>query len=462
MGALRGLAVESTFDDRESLFGLSKKIFSLALPMAGSQLINVASGFLCMTMLAQLGPSVLSASALIFSTEVSIMVTGISILFSLSVLIGHAYGARNYLAIGNYVQQGWILGLLISIPIILMFWHIKPILMYFGQAPEMAEIVQTYFRAFSWSVIPEFLSVTNQQLGYSIRKKLLIVSASLASVAVLLATAYTLIFGKWGFPTVGVAGLGYARAAQNLFFFVFTLAVFYYGKSYKRYGLFQFRAHQHLDLFYQMIKIGWPICIQMGGEMLSFFVTGIMIGWLGLTSLAAFQVVNQYCFLVIISIFALSQASGILIGHACGAEQFHVVKRIGYISIAWVLIATLLVALTFVLVPRGLASFFLNIYNPENAETVNLIVLIFVVAAFSQIFDGLRHLLIGVLRGLFDTRLPMYMGLSAIWLIGMPLSYLLAFTLNIGVIGIALGGMLGMLVGALSMMYRWYQLSKRY
>lgn len=71
------------------------RIASLALPMTGSQLINVASSFLCMVMLAQLGPQVLAACALIFSTELSIVVTGLSILFSLSVLIGHAFGEKN-------------------------------------------------------------------------------------------------------------------------------------------------------------------------------------------------------------------------------------------------------------------------------------------------------------------------------------------------------------------------------
>jgi Na+-driven multidrug efflux pump len=52
----------------------NKKILSLSLPMAGIQLITVASGFLCMTMLAQLGEEVLAASALIFSIQMSIIV----------------------------------------------------------------------------------------------------------------------------------------------------------------------------------------------------------------------------------------------------------------------------------------------------------------------------------------------------------------------------------------------------
>lgn len=430
--------------------------------MTGSQFINVASGFLCMAMLAQLGNQVLAASALIFTTQLSIMVTGMSILFSLSFLIGHAYGAKNYSTIGNYVQQGWTLGLLISIPIMIFFWHVDSILIFFGQSKEIARIVQAYFHAYIWGVIPGLFSTCNQQFGYGIRKKTLIVSTSFMSVIVLLITAYVLIFGKLGMPKMGVAGLGYATAAQYAFFFIFTTLFFYYEKSFNRFELFKYRVHQHLDHFSQMFKVSWPISVQMGGEMLSFFVGSIMVGWLGTAALAAYQVVNQYCFLVVIPIFSLSQASGILVGHACGAKQFHEVKKLGYSSIALALLAALIAALAFILIPKHLASFYMDVNNPANAEILRLTILIFLVAAFSQLFDGVRNVLIGVLRGLFDTRFPMYMGLLVIWVIGMPLSYFLAFTLHIGVIGIALGGMFGMLVGAAIMMYRWYMLSKKY
>lgn len=454
--------METVLNKNATFWEICKKIFSLALPMAGSQFINVASGFLCMAMLAQLGHEVLAASALIVSTQLSIMVSGMSILFSLSVLVGHAYGAKEYSTIGNYVQQSWVLALLISIPIMILFWHMDSLLIFFGQSQEIAGIVHSYFHAFIWAVIPGLLATCNQQLGYGIHKKMLMLSTSVMSVIVLLITAYVLIFGKCGLPKMGVAGLGYATVAQYSFFFIFTTLFFYYEKSFDRFELFRYRIHQHLDHFAKMFKMGWPICVQMGGEMLSFFVSGIMMGWLGISALAAFQTVNQYYFLIIVPIFSLSQASGILIGHARGAKQFHEIKKLSYASIVIVLVASSLVGCVFLLFPKNLASIYMDIHNPVIAATLHLTILLFMIIAFSQVFDGLRNILIGILRGLFDTRFAMYGSLLMIWLIGMPLSYILAFPLHFGAVGFVIGGMLGMLGSATMMMYRWYALIKKY
>ncbi len=390
------------------------------------------------------------------------MVTGMSILFSLSVLVGHAYGAKDYSAIGNYVQQAWALSVLVSIPIMLLFWHIGFILIFFGQSTEIANIVQSYFHAFLWAVIPGFLATCNMQFGYGIHRKILMVVSSVMSVIVLLITANALIFGKLGLPKMGVAGLGYAIIAQYSSFFIFTTLYFYYEKSFKQFELFNYRVHQHFEHFSRMFKIGWPICVQMGGEMLSFFVSGIMIGWLGTTALAAFQIVNQYYFLIVIPIFSLSQASGILVGHACGAKQFHEIKKLSHASIAMLLAASLIVMCIFLLFPKHLASFYMDVHNPANAPTIQLTVFIFIIIAFSQIFDAVRNVLIGILRGLFDTQFPMYMSLLTIWIIGMPLSYILAFPLHFGVVGFVFGGLIGMLGGAVIMAYRWYGLNKKY
>lgn len=439
-----------------------KRLISLALPMAGTTFLNAGSGFLCMAMVAALGHTVLAASALIFSTELAVIVSGISILFSVSVLVGRAYGAKDYPSVGTTLQQAWVLALVISIPFMLFFWNVGRLFQYVGAPPQLLGYITSYFHAFVFAVLPNFLGTCNIQVSYGLHKKRLVVTVGILSMVVLLVSAYALIFGKWGLPALGVAGLAYATALQYAFFFVVTTLFFRFEPSFHKFEMFRFRVHEHLDHFKKMLEVGWPISVQMGGEMLSFFVSGIMMGWLGVNALAAFQIVNQYYFLIIIPVFSLSQASGILIGNACGAKQFHEVNVLSRVTLFTVLGVSAVIALVFLGLPKLLASAYLDVVNPANALTVHYTVLIFAIIAFSQLFDNVRNALIGMLRGMLDTRFAMFTSVFCIWVFGMPLTYTLAFVLHLGVGGFVTGGALGMLACVALMFYRWKVVSARF
>lgn len=436
---------------------ISKELCYLALPMMITQLITIGSGFAAMMMLSALGHDVLAASALIFSIRISLLITCSSILFSLSVLIGHAFGQKEYLRIGNFMQQGWALGILISLPMMLVFWNIGSILLYLGQSKTLVQIVETFFHANVWNVLPFLLAVSNQQLCYGTRKQTIDLIGNLIGIIILLSSSYLLIFGNLGFPALEVKGFAYALDLQGWSYFFFTSIVIITNKFFKKFELFTYRFHRSFLDFIQMLKIGWPIAMQIGGEMLSFFVSATFVGWLGISSLAAYQVVTQYLFLVMVPLFALSQASGIMIGEARGEKNTLKIKQVGNAAVLFSLTITAIFAIICMGFPKYLASFYFDVNNSLNQETLQFVILLFAVCVLQQLFDAVRNVLTGSLRGLFDTRYPMFIGLSAIWLIGIPVGYLLAFHYHLGVVGIIIGSTIGMLIGMLFLTYRWRQ-----
>lgn len=442
--------------------GMSKKVLSLALPMGAIQFIMVASTFISMVMLSRLGHDVLAASALIYSTQTPIVVTGVSILFSLSILIGHAMGAKNVHGVGHYVQQGWVLGSLVSIPLILVFWNMDKLLIFFGQSKEMAELVKPFFHAYVWAVPALLWAVCNQQFCFGIQRQKLVAMQGIIGMAVLLISGYALIFGKLGFSPMGVKGYGYAMSLSVWFSFLFTLLCFLFRDEFKPYDLFNFRVHKDWSYLVKMAKIGGHISLQVGGEMLSLIALASMVGWLGADALAGYQVVTQYLFLVLIPIFAISQAVGILAGQICGEKQFSSLKHLGFESVRLILTISFMIALIFWLFPKSLASFYFDVNLPANAKTLNLSIMMFSVMAFSLVFSSIKNVLTGALRGLLDSRFPMMIGLGVIWLVGIPLSYFLAFVLNLGVIGVVMGSATAMLIDAIVLWFRWNKIVKAY
>jgi len=433
----------------------TKKVLQLSLPMALTQLITMGSGFLCMTMLAKLGEDVLAASALIFSISLSILIISGSLFFSLSVLIGHSYGEKNYLNIGNLQQQGWMLALIISIPVIFIFWNMYPILIFFGQDKNLALIAKDFFEINIWRVTPFFLCVCNQQLCYGVHKQKIDMLGNMLGVVVLLLSAYIFIFGNFGMPALGVKGFSIATTLQAWFYFLFTTSCMGFMHNFQKFELFRMRFYQNWNELKRLFAIGWPISFQISAEVSSFMVGTILVGWLGTTSLAAYQVVMQYQFLIVVPLFAIAQASGILIGQAIGGKQFSEVRILGKTTLRLTIILSILMGLVFILFPKALSTLYLNVEDKNNIGVLHLITVLFFVMAFSLFFDAIRNVLTGSLRGMLDTKFPMMIGILSIWIIGIPLGYVFAFLMHFGAPGYIFGWMLGVLVGAIILYDRW-------
>lgn len=434
---------------------ITKRILRLALPAAANRILAMLGNFISLIMVAHLGQKELAASALLNATQSTLIVIGFSILFAVGIIAGRLYGEQRYHDIGVLVQQSWIVGVIVSIPIIIIAWNVGPILTLFHQPKSLIIILKSYFHAYIWAVVPVVWLIGMQQFCFAVLKQRLALSVKLIGTTLQIVFSYILIFGKWGFPKLGVNGFAYALAAQTWITIIIMLICFYYMKSFARFGIFKLKPGFGWHFMRKLLKIGWPISIQFGGELLFFFIATIFVGWLGNDALAARQITTQYNILFIIPIFGASQATGVLIGHAYGSKKFFEIRHIGNISMALGALFMCFIAIVYLLAPTLLASFYMNVNDPSNAHTLHLVILLFIVLCFSQFFDAVRNLASGALRGLFDTKFPMVVSLIVLWVIGAPLAYVLGIPLHLGVVGIALGGMTSLFLGMIAVLWRW-------
>ena len=437
-----------------------KRTLKLAVPAAASRFIAVFAIFSGMAMVAHLGHHALAASALMLPAQTTLTVISMSIIFSTSAVIGRAYGAKQHHLIGCILRQAWLLALIVSIPMMFIGKHMYVILAYFHQEPDLIKMVQQYFDVTLWSYPFLMINATCAQAFYGILKQKMVMKFALISTIINIITAYGFIFGKLGFPHCGIAGLGYATIIQMLAGCMMYFGVIAFKAEFKPYNFLKRIPSPHRCMK-QLLSIGLPISLQTGAELLYFLTVTMMTGWLGNEALGANQITRQYMFLLVVPIFSLSQAAGVLVSQSYGRKEFSAIPKFGNASLQLAFFLVTVVGGLYVFMPHQLARLFIDISDPKNQHILYLASWLFVIAVTYEFFDAVRNVLTGALRGLYDTKYAMMVSVLGIWCVSLPCAYYFAFHLHWGVIGIALGTSTGILLGMILMISRWHsQLAK--
>ncbi|MCH9644126.1 MAG: MATE family efflux transporter [Gammaproteobacteria bacterium] len=441
---------------------LIKRISKLAVPMMGGRLFNMLGGFVAMIMVAHLGHLQLAASALILSAQITPFVIFMAILFSIGVVAGQYHGAKEYKKIGKLLQQGCLLGVLLSIPLGIIYWYMGPFLLLVGQNPHLVVFLNEYFHLLAWFAPVVIIVVCFAQFCYGVLRQNIALMSNVIGFAVSVPVAYLFIFGKYGCPHMGVAGMALALVAQSVVQAIYFLVVIYFDKRLAHFEVFNKHQHRGLEGVKQLFTIGWPMCIQFGGELIGWFVIAILVGLLGERDLAAYQVVQQFMVIIFVPIFSVAEAGGILVGHEVGAKQYNLLRRVGHIAIGLTASILSVVMLLFIFIPKPLASLYMNIHDPALAHTVHLIVWLFFINAFVLLLDAERAVISGLLRGLFDTQYAMYVGIIFAWVVSIPLGYVLAFYAHLQVWGFAISSGATFII-ACALLYRhWLRRVREY
>jgi len=436
---------------------LSKSL-KLALPMISGRIFFVLTTFIGILMVAQLGHTVLAASTFVSAVYSVISVVAMGILFSISPIVSQANGKKEYILIGSVIQQAWLLGIIISIPAMWVMWHISDWLILLGQNKALCFLARGYFHHAVFGVPAMLMMVVSNQFVSGIFKQMVGFWFIFLSFCTMTIFNYLFIFGKLGLPAFGMSGLGIAYSINYWLWICILLIFFAVHPHYQRFELFRFRLLKNFDKLKMMFQIGWPISIHVSTELIAVFVRVLFIGWLGVIALAANQIVSQYDYLMIIPIYAISQSSGILIGHSIGAKNDEHIKYFAY----WNVLLGVLYVFIMIIICALFGTHLIKIFITGQGILVERIahlawVVLFILLA-GELFDAVRNVLTGSLRGMFDTRMPMLISVLGLWVIGIPLGYLFAFLFHGGLIGLVMSTNVGILAGAILIFMRWKKL----
>lgn len=436
----------------------TKKLIVLGIPLILAQLAQVSLGFTDTLMVGRLGKDALAAIALGSSYYFTTFVIFMAVLIAIGPIIGQAIGAKDDDASARSVRQGlWLAALMTPIAITLLLLA-KPIFLLMGQNPETVFASYGYLKAMAWGILPALLFVALRSLLEGSANTRPIFVFALISVGVNVVVNYLLIFGKFGFPKLGLVGSGYASSLVN--WFNLLLIVFYIAKTYKNLEIFSKLRQPDFKTLKEIIRLGMPISMSIGAEVGMFTAAALLMGLLGKDQLAAHQIALQTASITFMVPLGLSIAISIRVGQAVGRKDFVAARKIGVVGIVVSTLFMVFTALAFWLLPKAIVSSYLDINDPANLRVANFAIGFLSVAAMFQLFDGLQVSATGALRGYKDTKVPMFITLFAYWFVGLLGSAMLTFWAGLGGKGLWLGLALGLAVAAVLLNIRFYILSK--
>lgn len=441
----------------QNLISEMKKLFFLALPLMLSEVVDASFSFTATLLSAHLGPQELAAGGLVTTLFVTIMIFMWGILISISTLISQRRGAQDDAGISRVLRDGLILAALFCIPASILVWNLSPILLSFGQKPPTVVLAKQYLHALTWAIPANFGAVVLIQFVLGLGRTRLALLFNAIKVPITLTISYVLMFGKFNFPYMQIAGLGWGITWGMWIATLTLLCYIIYDKDLRRYLFLHNNSHH--KYLREIVRTGLPIagmfCIEVG----FYTVLALIMGRIDSHILAANQIAIQFnSFFTIVVAFCYAQAVSIRISHSLGRQDLSKAMLITYAGLVLSLTIMFLVAVVYWLLPKQLISLDLNIHLPQNAVIVQQATEFLMIAGFFQLCETARILFFGALRGLGETRFSMLTSLIVFWLIAFPIGIILTFVVGLGGVGMWIGMVIGAIIGAY-LLHWWLQRS---
>lgn len=431
-------------------------MISLAVPVVLSELGWVAQGVVDNIMVGRLGPVAIGAVALGNAVYYIPSLFGIGLLLGLDTLVSQAYGRRDYDACHGWLAQGVYLALIITPPLILLTAVASYDFTRFGVIPEVAVLSSGYLGIMNWGTLPLLLyGGTRRYLQGVGQVRVITLTYVLANLLNWFGN-WVLIYGKFGFPALGVNGSAISTCISRVAMAVAMLGFAWRYERTRGHPLFAHWAGPHLEQIRKLVRIGAPAAGQILLEVGAWNLSTFAAGYLTPVALATHTIALNYASITYMVPLGIGAAAAVSVGHAIGAGDPARARRAGWMALAMGAGFMMCAGVLFLVAPGPL----IKLYTHDTRVLALGPSLLWIAAAF-QIFDGIQTVSTGALRGLGETRVPMLANLVGYWVMGLPLGFILCFVLKWGVYGMWIGLTLSLVVIASSLLVRWNRDSVR-
>lgn len=433
-----------------------KKLFQLMLPILVTQFAQAGLGLIDTIMAGHLSPTDLAAIAVGVGLWIPIMLLFSGIMIATTPLIAEANGARDFNNIPTIARQSLWMAFMLGILAMLVLQLMPFLLPLFGVPENLQPKAGLFLHAIGLGMpavtMYAALRGYSEALGYPRP----VTAISLLALLVLVPLNMIFMYGLGPIPALGSAGCGFATSILQWLMLIALAGYIYKGRAYRKTQVFSQWEKFNPVWAKRILKLGFPIGLAIFFEVSIFSTGAIILSPLGETVVAAHQIAISVTSQLFMIPMSLAIALTIRVGMYYGEKNWHAMRKVQHLGL---ITATVFAVLT-MLVMWIFRSEIVAVYTRDLAVTHMALYLILFAIAY-QLMDAWQVSAAGCLRGMQDTKGPMWITLLAYWVIAFPVGIYLARFTSMGAAGVWTGLIVGLSVACVLLLLRLYMNNKR-
>ena len=437
--------------------------WKLAAPVMLGMLGHTFVSFVDNIMVGQIGTAELAAVSLGNSFMFIAMSIGIGFSTAITPLIAEADSANNFNNAKSTFKHGLFLCTVLGILLYLFVFFAKPLMYLMKQPEQVVELAIPYLDLVAFSLIPLVIFQALKQFSDGMSMTRYPMYATLLANISNVILNYLLIFGKFGFPELGIVGAAYGTLLSRIIMLIYLWWLLA-NKERSRALVTNIKLFV-LDklMLKKLINLGTPSAMQMFFEVAIFTSAIWLSGLLGKNPQAANQIALNLSSMTFMVAMGLSVASMVRVGNQKGLQNFKELRRIAFSIFLLGLLLAIFFGAIFFLFHKSLPKIYVDLNDvknySDNLEVIEIASQLLFAAAIFQISDTIQVLVLGALRGLQDVKIPTIITFISYWVIGFPVSYFLGKEDVYGSFGIWLGLLAGLSTAAILLFLRFNYLT---
>ena len=439
--------------------------WKLAAPVMLGMLGHTFVQFVDNIMVGQLGTAELAAVSLGNSFVFIAMSLGIGFSTAITPLVAEADTANDFNQGKSAFKHGLFLCTVLGLSLFFMLYLAKPLMYLMKQPLEVVELAIPYLNLVAFSLVPLIIFQAFKQFSDGLSMTRYPMYATILANVINVILNYVFIFGKFGFPELGIIGAAYGTLVSRIVMVIYLWWLLKGKEKSKNYVTNIKFFVLESSMLKKLMGLGAPSAMQMFFEVAIFTAAIWLSGLLGKNPQAANQIALNLSSMTFMIAMGLSVASMVRVGNQKGLQNYVELRRIAFSLFLLGTIFATCFALLFFAFHDQLPKLYVDLDDAknfvDNTEVVAIASKLMLAAAIFQISDSIQVVVLGALRGLQDVKIPTIITFISYWLVGFPISWFLGKEEAYASFGIWLGLLAGLTTASILLYIRFNYLTKK-